>query len=357
MDESISKRMIDVLDIFKQQFGESHVDFVRESNEEIYDNNENSYITSVYFVVQYIRSYAAAYSIILKVDKETVTNETGCSTVIYDLFIRLMFYRQGTIRWGIHYKRSSFTRNQLYSMYIHSHCPSLTLNRPDEWKCVCTGSGPIGGTMSKMSISNYPLEYVYGFIAELRQIIRVESLQGGPYMHLDRISGPYAKVTDLTLLRGDASSLTHITNYKALIKSYIKSGRLKLGYINSCFCLGCTFVEWLIDFTQYAQAWGEKNSINIPVERVLIKDNTLCTQLDTYWSENDINRALGKPVITFKGTEYVLKMIDSDSNTEQRLLIDPMAAAKLIKAILDTLNYRYGKYETKGHATSNIVFS
>ena len=80
-------------------------------------------------------------------------------------------------------------------------------------------------------------------------------------------------------------------------------------------------------------------------------------ELETYLSENDINRALGKPVITFKGTEYVLRMTDSDSNTEQRLLIDPMAAAKLIKAILDTLNYRYGKSKTEGHATSNIVFS
>lgn len=354
MDESISKKLVDVLDIFKQQFGESHVDFVRESAEEVYENN---YITSVYLAAQYIRDNLATYSIILKVDKETVTNETGCSTVIYDLFVRLLFYRKGTIRWGIWYKRSSFTRNQLYSMYIHSHCPSLTLDCPEEWKCVCTGSGPIGSTMSRMGIPSYNLERVYGFIAELRQIIRVESLEGGPYMHLDRISGPYEKVTDLIMRRGDTSPLTNIPNYKALIKSYIKSGRLKLGYINSCFCLGCTFVEWLIDFTQYAQAWGEKNSIRIPVEPVLIKDNTLCKQLDTYWSENDINRALGKPVITFKGTEYVLRMIDGDSNTEQRSLINPKAAAKLIKTILDTLNYHYGKDRTEGQTASNIVFS
>lgn len=337
IDKALSKRFYETLELFEQQFGEDHIDFDIFTPQERKREDLRIYAsyTSVqpYFLLFYDTWY---HNIVIKIDKETVKNEFGLSTVIYDLFVKLDFKRNGALCYGIYYKRATFTKNQLLSHYIHSHCPRLYVNDEKQWQHVCTGSGPINNSIAALAIADIPLERYYGFIAELRQIVRVESLQGGPYIKIENISGAL-KERKLVML----TALTFTDKQKEFVKSYIRSNRLKLGVINGKFCLGCSFVEWLVDLTEYAKAWGKENNQSVALADTIIKDNKLYQKDDRYADETML-RLIGRPVITFKNKEYCIKLIDDGSDAITKKLINPAQAASLLYRILSVLNQNYG---------------
>ena len=336
IDIAISERLYDTQEIFKQQFGEDHVDF------DIFEGDEGKKQEQQYLFLYSVKNDFSEYyrnfshNIIVKVDKETVKNELGLSTTIYDLFIKLKFRRNGTILYGIEYKRATFTKNQLLSHYVHSHCPRLYASDGIHWGHVCTGSGPINNSLSALSSVDTPIERLYGFIAELRQIVKVESLQGGPYIKIEEINGVLKEVKYV-----ESTKPTFTTKPKELIRSYIRSNRLKLGLINGQFCLGCSFVEWLIDFTEYAKAWSTANVLPIRLSNVIIKNNRLYAKNLERSDENAL-RLVGKPVIKFKGTPYLLKLIEDGSAEQVKQLVSPKEAASILYSILSTLNTYYG---------------
>lgn len=337
IDKALSKRFYETLELFEQQFGEDHIDFDVFTAQERKQKNEHIYVSyptvQPYFLLFYDTWH---HNIVIKIDKETVKNEFGLSTVIYDLFVKLVFKRSGALCYGIYYKRATFTKNQLLSHYIHSHCPRLYVNDGIQWQHVCTGSGPINNSITALAYADTPLERYYGFIAELRQIVRVESLQGGPYIKIEEISGAL-KERKLVIL----TALTFTNKQKEFVKSYIRSNRLKLGVINGKFCLGCSFVEWLVDLTKYAKAWGKENNQSVALADTIIKDNKLYQKDDRYADETML-RLIGRPVITFKNKEYCIKLIDDGSDATTKKLINPAQAASLLYRILTVLNQNYG---------------
>ena len=66
-----------------------------------------------------------------------------------------------------------------------------------------------------------------------------------------------------------------ILRYKKVIKSYIRAKRLKIGNIQGQFCLGTTFTEWLIDFTNYAKIWSELMEEPLTLQDTIVKDAVL----------------------------------------------------------------------------------
>jgi len=357
-DIAYAERTLDVYDIFKQQFGDD-VMFGKVDESDLdndYFSSPKTYPSDIFddFTWRQPRT-----KVIIHIPRETVTNEMGLKTTIYDLFIKFHLRRNGALMYGLSYVKSTYTENQLHSGYVHSHCPRLSTDRPAGWLGVCTGSGPINNTISELAYPNATIQLWYGFIAELRQIVRVESLTGGPYMRIENIIGPYKRVE--TLSKAPVRIAQYGTYDKQLIISYIKSGRLKLGNIYRKFCLGCSFVEWLIDFTEYAKAWAAANGITIngSLERVHIKDGNICVDTHSGMLERDINNLVGKPIINFNGTQYNLKIIDADANKEQRTLISPAMGVTVLKQILNTLNYWYNVPSTNSteNTDRNIVFA
>lgn len=343
-----SERLANVISIFKQQFGEEYIDVQPLKGD---DDFITSYISgsSISDRLRSLDLKIPVYQIIIRIPRETVTNELGLSTTIYDLFIKLEMTRAGTLQHGVRYLRSTFTENQLFSHYIHSHCTRLDYSNLGEWHSVCTGSGPINNSFRNLSLTYTPLEAWYGFIAELRQIVRIESLDGGPYIRMESIMGPFKPLNSVNpkgvrgiFRAGDSQSS------KALIKSYILSKNLKLGFLNGRFCLGETFVEWLIGFTEYAKEWGKINNKTINFEKVTLKDNVIYAPdgNTTQGNFDRMNGLIGNAVITFKGTVYKLKIMEDDSTRQVRELISPAVGATILTAMLNTLNNWYGKTTT-----------
>ena len=344
-NRALSDRLCEVFEIFKQQFGEEFIDL--QDTEKLPSYSYPTITATTFRDILRDENKCFPYKdIIIRVPHETVTNEMGLSTTIYNLFIRLRLTRDGIMCWGIDYKRSSFTEEQLFSQYIHSHCTRLNWQNISEWHGVCTGSGPINSTMSQLRNGMSPIQLWYGFIAELRQIVRVESLEGGPYIRMESIMGPYKPIEQLPRMNGaDIFRQRSATALKQLLKSYLYSNRLKLGYINNKFCLGCTFVEWLIDFTEYAKAWAERNGKTLRLDDVLIKDNKVFGPGQNFSNSTvrSVEQAIGSVVINFKGVEYKLEKVAQDESRQARKLIRPEIGATIINSMLNTLNYWYGK--------------
>ena len=79
----------------------------------------------------------------------------------------------------------------------------------------------------------------------------------------------------------------------------------------------------------------------IRLSNVIIKNNRLYAK-NLERSNEDILRLVGKPVIKFKGTSYLLKLIEDGSAEQVKQLVSPKEAASILYSILSTLNTYYG---------------
>lgn len=317
----IPDRVHSVVQLFEQQFGVDHVDVQKELTSDAFSSGVS--------FEKYI-SQLTSYSIIIKIDSETVTNELGQHTRIYDLFIKIPLRTNGTMRDDLQYIRSTFTRSQFKSGYVHSHCWMLRKDELDKWGSVCFGTGPIRYTVRALN-SDYDINRWMGMIAELRQIVRVESLAGGPYIKLSTIQDGFEELKSFSVALVNKK-------LKPLIKSYIRSGRTKWGFIGYNYCLGTTFVEWLIDFTAYYKEY-KKHFPNTPniIKPTYIRNNKVFVQ-SGYTTPIDYNQYIGKHVLFFKGEDIKLNILDSEDDVQKLDLVDYNIGASILNHLLNTLN-------------------
>lgn len=331
-------------------FGDTDVDAVRclLVPSEVSESYLQRFLTGtpneqVAHLLEYFKNIRSYWSIIIRFPHETITNEFGKKVDIYDFFVKVNIRYNGTFH-GISAIKSTYTEDQLYSGYVHSHCPSVYQD-PDgikEWKNMCFGAGPINGTMRALNIAGYDDRLWIAFASELRQWVRTESTDGGPYFRMEHISNKYEKVLSAQPLCPHRVVKTWL---KPLMKSYIRAERLKIGYIGRQYCLGTTFTEWLIDFSAYALAWGEKNNVFVPTEDTLIINNKVC---EVVGSPNNADRyagLIGREVLTFKRNPIPLKVIQGE-NVEHQNLINYKLGLYIVKKMLNVINYNYGRTET-----------
>lgn len=331
-------------------FGDTDVDVIRcklEPNEES-EMYLQSLLTGtpneqVAHLLDCFKRRRAFWSIIIKFPHETITNEFGKKVDIYDFFVKVNIRYNGTFH-GISAIKSTYTEDQFYSGYVHSHCPSVSQSEDGikGWKSMCFGSGPINHTTATLSGPNHDSRVWVAFASELRQWVRTESTNGGPYFRMEHISNKYEKVLSVLPARPNTATKTWL---KPLIKSYLKAERLKIGYIGKQYCLGTTFAEWLIDFSKYALAWGEKNEVTIPTVDTLVINNKICVVSGNQNNRDRYAHLIGSQVLTFKGEAVNLKIIQGEKVEHMSLISYPLGLY-IIKNILKIINYNYGRTET-----------
>lgn len=326
-DKSISALTLQAVSLLESAFGTDHVELIRNPEVEMSSYEDlNTYNCSYHIV--------ATHLAIIKVDKVRIHNEKQEFIDIYDLFIEIPIRRNGGANYP-RYKRSTFTKAQLSSRYIHSHCPRLDTSHPAAWKNVCTGSGPINDTIARMSI-NPTIEDWMGFIAELNQIIRIESIEGGPYIQLKNVAGGLKKITKANI--GQRTPAQRLP--AEFMESYIRAKRLKLGFMNGRYCLGCTFPEWLLDISAYWSAWKAVNNLhdglydNLCTE-LLVKEGELYDETRT---TNDYTFLVGTHIITFRGQDYNLALTDAEDGPIRTKVILPAVGAGFLNSLLNTIN-------------------
>ena len=324
-------------------FGEPFIDVHRYEPIEVnpdYDSRLRSLLQSsqpeeerVRTVLNYIERCTPFWSIVIKFPHEVVFNEYGNKVDIYDFFVRVIIKKNGNY-YGIQAIKATFTEDQLYSGYVHSHCPHLnrSLTGIKEWKSMCFGSGPILQTMRAMQYDGFDAGLWIAFASELRQWVRTESTDGGPYFRLASISQSYTKVINAVPKKPTENEMPWVM---ALTRSYIRAKRIKIGFLANRFYLGTSFVDWLMDFSKYASAWGTKNNITIPVQDTLVRDGQICEKSSD--RSTNFNNLVGQPVLTFKGEDVKLKVIKG-TPVEHFKLFPYQLGLYIITTILDTLN-------------------
>lgn len=330
-------------------FGDTDVDVIhcRLKPNEVSEMYLQSYLTGtpdeqVERLLNHFRNVWAYWSIIIKFPHETITNEFGKKVDIYDFFVKVNIRYNGTYH-GMSAIKSTYTEDQFYSGYVHSHCPSVRQDESGikEWRSMCFGSGPINSTMRILSDPNHDSRVWVALASELRQWVRTESTDGGPYFRMEHISNKYERVLSAQPSRPNTATKTWL---KPLIKSYLRAERLKVGYIGKQYCLGTTFAEWLIDFSKYALAWGEKNGVTIPTVDTLIINNKICVVSGNQNSRDRYAHLIGSQVLTFKGEAVNLKIIQGEKVEHMNLISYPLGLY-IIKNILNIINYNYGRTE------------
>lgn len=352
-DNTRSERAEVALSTLISCFGDSYVDVVRYSPidvDERYDSSLNRLVqqdASVEDILNYLKRYQPFWAVLIHFPHEVITNEYGSRVDIYDFFVKVAIRHNGTF-YGIGAIKTTYTEDQFYSGYVHSHCPSMSRNMSGikEWKGMCFGSGPINNTMSLLRNSNFDERLWIGFAAELRQWVRTESTDGGPYFRMNSISNKYEEVTHAVPLKPVPLVKQWLL---PLVKSYIRADRLKVGFTGGKYCLGTTFTEWLTDFSEYAKAWGSKNGIAIQFVNTLIINNKICKIKHSSDVVNEYQSLIGTVILRFKGQDMKLKIIHGNK-VEHLNLIDYRLGLYIVKTLLDTINYNYGRTNTANTA-------
>lgn len=292
------------------------------------------------------------WALIIYFPYRIIKNEKGNTIRIDDLFVRIPLRRNtiGSPR-NFLYMRSTYPFYQYVSGYKHSHTPAFSRTKPYMWSQVCTGTGPIN--MTCMRIENAPdfdEDLWKIFFWELDKITEIESDEGGPYMRMNTIGNEGMVYKPTVSLDPIAASPQYITDF---ITSYLKTNRLKLVYRSGRFCLKTSFLEWLLDFTDYYIHWANvmvdmfDTSIVILrsfLEEYHIKNNQLVVAPNYSGSRRDAINLNNEniPTIIFKGKTFIGRIADLDNmETKTVRLFRYEDAASILYSILQTLNFKY----------------
>ena len=201
-------------------FGEGNIDV------QIDDNLIPNYKDTDYLISEYdsfINTFATIY---IYFSEKTVVNENNDRRKIYDGYIRFTIKPNMTLYSNPAFTRSSLTIRELKAKYIFSHCPSMSLaalinlsnSGCTTFLPCCFGTGPIRTSMSRLSQVSTETNWKL-FFNDLNNYFEVESIEGGPYIYMSRITNPESQFVNFTV--DDFVPLSLSENAKTLYYKFI----------------------------------------------------------------------------------------------------------------------------------------
>lgn len=363
-----------VLQVFTEYFSEDLVDsdlisceeIVRKLNEIILEDTYKS--EGLLWLITMCNSVVSSQlNVIVRFPHVTVTNEHNNSIDITELYAKVSidcnFYEP--IALGM--MRTEYSLEQWTSGYSHSHISGLCSNRLD-WKSPCLGSGPLVGTRDKVTISNITidekLEYLGLFCYELDKYVRVESIEGIPYNHLESVGLGDSKIVlgnnavDWYYYRGTTKLILE-DFYKYFISEY----DFKFSYINGQYIVGESLPRLLMKMSQHFAVWYNregynkyKKSLEYLTEHILVKYKISNEQI--YTGDRRINQAYidainaeNREMLVFKGKPVILKIYGNAESSSELYLLNAIIFDLFYTRILTIINYEYRNKE--GEETSS----
>lgn len=298
-----------------------------------------------------------------------VTNEYGDSTTIYDSYIKFNINRFGRLQDSFKMARTTYTREQFDSNYMHSHANGIHMSDDGiGFSHCCLGTGPIATTVNNLN-TNFDSDIWRLFCVELDRYIETESISGGPYNRISYIgnNASYSELFPAFVFRTTLShyninpvlrrenSLQIKEDIKHFIKYVIESKKIKFRYVQCAYDIGMSFKDLVLTMSNLYIDWINKNNgvlFNVSKDdlinkRVLIKG---IIKNNKFYKAND-NRisqitSTGKSGLIFKGKEVPFKIIGDIEESNAILILNTTFIMKIVSILLNILNYRYEKSES-----------
>lgn len=285
--------------------------------------------------------------IIIYFPKLTVTNEGNDSIDIKDTYVRFSIYDDGSISTHINVARAYYTYKQYASHYVHSHCPRF--NTPGQWSAFCLGTGPITFTMfnicRNITNGNVDLDLYTLFASELKLLLGVESLDGGPYITLSSVHNYTEYPEELqiqynikmrdSLMDGFIDYLCRIQPFEFNFNGY---------YYGFAYSTSDLMILMANEFIKYCNTFSEDKRPNMDTLfslGVLCKGFKRSGRIYKYTNGTlSVNNIPKATAITFKGKVVPLIVEPDKSNKKSYIvLLNPSKFAYVTTTILERLNY------------------
>lgn len=351
--DSLMRKPNKVYEIFCDYFGEDKVDMQGFKTLEEYmdDGIEGSVIHFNPFILVYFPTI-------------TVRNEHDRSIDIQDVYIKIPINLDGEMENSFYINRATYSIAQFYSGYLHSHCPTLSKTNARHFSSMCLGNGPIKDTMANLR-ADYDEDLWQLFCSELEDYLQTESLTGGPYEFLEQVKNP--KLRSLTNQRFEFYVNSQYTPetlpiIHSLILDFtrfvLKEGGLPLGYVNSIYSLGmsyldCTiylsnkFIEWFNrEDNPYRSVFTFQQLLEGAILVQCVIDNGRIYRNTLFELISESHGYEGAEVCVFKG-RTIYRHIEEAAPSEisYSALLNNQIVEDIVAAIIKIVNYRYGRQE------------
>lgn len=322
-------------------------------------------------------------NLIIHWDTIEIKNEYDEKIKIYDLYgrVSLKELNNNVLYLKLDFIKTTYTKSQWDSRYIHSHIS--TSRKYNEYSPMCLGSGPIKGTIAKLILPNTIEDWML-FAWELDKLVRVESIEGVPYIRLSEVINGNIKPLNNTItistkyseeILSDKYCLDDIRTklntviLNSFLPYILKKEIFKFSFSNGVYKLGMSYSDYLIKISNLFIEWYNSQSIEfkkeITKEKLLsldvikympYKNGKLAVSTSSYKNPIDINTCLNTKLIEFKGKPVFLKLIDEPERNNNKVLIFTYYnfPLKLIYRVLKLMNYTYGKENSTTNKKTRI---
>lgn len=298
--------------------------------------------------------------ILVHFPKVTVTNENDRSVDITHLWVKVKLSSDGTIDGAFTMIRSELTDIQFMSGYSHSHIQSISSYNFNRWAEPCLGTGPIRNTIASLS-TQFSEDMWNLFCLELSKYVTVESLEGVPYVYLEKIGVRDSDLTErikfpfkYTIYRPEVNDLDpYIVPFIAFILDKRPFG---FNFINGSYGIAMSDEKLFITLSNlYIEYYNSRPpGQKFPKQElfdkgILRRGKYIGTYL--YWvydrrrTMNECRNLIGRELFRFKGKPVTFNIINTLNNVEDdpnlSLFLSTGIVGLIIKKILSTINSKY----------------
>lgn len=280
-------------------------------------------------------------SIIVYFPKVEIENEEGNKHTILDLYAKIDLYHN--LFSSLTFTRTTFTTAEFYNGYIHSH--THRFRDFPAWLSPCLGKGPLAFTTVTLS-STYDLDIWSLFCIELSNYVKVESLEGNPYVFISTLS-KYQERYSIALTPIYSCDFQLIGE---LVKFIFSKDILKYSIINNSIVLAHDLYSLYLLINKAFFQFIETSDVKELEEwkpyiffgkidqnkEIIIPNNSF-----------DTSEVIGKPVLKFKEEIKTLKIIKQSVSESFYPLLDLRLFKYIIHAITNIVNVTYGNPNNK----------
>lgn len=313
-------------------------------------------LSNIYYNEYIVRPYILVYW-----PEVTVTNENNRSTVIQDLYAKILLDWNGKMYYAFGLNRATYTLSQFKYGYLHSHVSAIPKYDFTQFQNPCLGTGPINSTINSLSTTNNSDMWEL-FCLELDKYVHTESLAGVPYKYLERIGAidkGFYSLKDLDIVTEHVIFEEEIRRVIRVFTLYfIKQNLLKFNYINGSYSLGMPNMDYIILLSNCFIFWYNKvypesllpkySKTDLEnkgiIQKVIITPKAIYYDLSA--NHTDYKEYIGEYMCTFKGRDIKINIIDDitiKDSLNYSYIVHPDISSAILNVILRTVNYKYGK--------------